>query len=232
MLKIEDLKEVSRSIVAKLFRCTPTNINRLVERGMPQLKNGRYDLFEVVGWRLDEIALMGGKAESKESQKWLIRWRRSKALRDEFAHKREAGEYIGKSEAIAQRTKLINYTVGVLENLPARLSGQLVGKNDRTEIANIIDLEVAAMRHVLADGLPYSDQTAEAVINRMGGLSPRQALVEKVRAQAGMPVFMDYDPRRKVFVDQRDGTEVSAVDVESYIKKFPYKKKTENGKLS
>ena len=178
MLKIEDLKEVSRSIVAKLFRCTSTNINRLVERGMPQLKNGRYDLFEVVGWRLDEIALMGGKAESKEAQKWLIRWRRSKALRDEFAHKREAGDFVPveavKGEYQARLQVLVAGLLAYTDRLPPLLAGK-----SREEIRETLADETELLMHAFYQKGQYTPAIAEEVLAELGGKTNRLRRNEK-----------------------------------------------------
>jgi hypothetical protein len=230
LIRIDDLKAVSRAIVARLFRCTPTNVNKMVSRGMPQLKDGRYDLFAVVGWRLDELAMSGGKLETREAQRWLTRYRKSRALRDEYAHKREAGEFVEKSAATAERVRLISATVSALRNLPARLTGQLVGKVDRVEIDNIINLETAALCEIMAAGVPYSDASVSAAIDKMGGMSPRQALAEKVQMQTSMPLHMRYDPRKKVFTDTRDGTVVPAAEADEYARKFTYLKfKNKNG---
>jgi hypothetical protein len=53
-------------------------------------------------------------------------------------------------------------------------------------------------------------------------MSPRQALSEKVQMQTSMPLHMRYDPRKRVFTDERDGTVVPAAEANEYVRKYPY----------
>jgi phage terminase Nu1 subunit (DNA packaging protein) len=222
MLRIDDLKEVSRAILARLFRCSGPAINAMVQRGMPRLKSGRYNLFDVVAWRFDELALSNGKAETKEAQRWLTRFRKSRALRDELAGKREAGELIPANEVRNTARTVIGEINSALDNFSVRLSGQVVGLTDRNSAERTIELEVHVLRTILARGQEYSDAAVKNVIAEIGGLSPKQARDERSRRERTMPRYMKFDPRRKVFTDDRDGTVVPEAEAEGYVRTHAY----------
>jgi hypothetical protein len=125
---------------------------------------------------------------------------------------------------MAETATKFGMVVDALRNLPLRIAPQLCGLSDRIEIGNVIDLEVAAMQAVLKSGRWYTVEAVEAAIAEMGGMSPKQALAEKVDAQRTMPLYMKYDPRKEVFTDERDNTVVPAAEANEYVRKYPYLK--------
>lgn len=190
MIRIDDLKTVSRAIIARLFKCTPTNVNKMVERGMPRRKDGKYDLFDVVGWRLDELALASAKDENKEAQKWLTRFRKARALREETAHAKERGALIESEVGAALIRQLISNLRAGLDTLAARLAGQLTGLSDRREVERIILVEIHALENILHNGNSYADESAAALVKECDGLTPWMKKHDETRQRSfGWPPF-------------------------------------------
>jgi hypothetical protein len=153
----------------------------------------------------------------------------AKAERERMAADREKGLLVLVADGEKETMSKISYMISCFRNLPARVGGLLVGKTDRTEIANILNLETEAMAMVMSAGVPYSDKTADEAIAAMGGISVEQAIAEKVEAQTSMPLHMKYNPRKKVFTDDRDGTIVPLADAEMYVRKYPNSKPNQTG---
>jgi hypothetical protein len=198
--------------------------------GQAAIGRNKWDGRKFLEWWLTNI-FDGACAETDGSLAEVRRdyWG-AKAEGERLKVDREKGEFVLKAGATAEKIRLISTTVSALKNLPARLSGQLVGKVDRVEIDNIINLETAALCAIMASGATYSDASVSAAIDKMGGMSPRQALAEKVQAQATMPLYMKYDPRKKVFTDERDGTVVPLAEADAYVRAYPYLRlKNKNG---
>ena len=69
MLKTNEIKSVSRKIVAQVFKMDASNVNKWCSRGCPRNNEGTYDLSEVIVWRFDELALSNdGNTETPESK--------------------------------------------------------------------------------------------------------------------------------------------------------------------
>lgn len=221
MIRIDDLRAVSRAILAKVFRCSGPNINAMVSRGMPKREDGGYDLFDCVGWRLDELAMVGGSAETKEARRWLTRYRKSRALRDELQHRKEKGDLIPVDEVRLMAQVSHGEMRSALDNLEARLSGQLVGQTDRREVSRLIELEVFVLKTISARRIEFTDAAAAAVIQEFGGMSTKQARTEKIHKQEGKPNWFQWDIARRCFIDTRDNTEVAEADQAGYLKKYP-----------
>lgn len=181
MVRIDDLKEVSRAILAKIFKCSGPAINAMVGRGMPQLKSGRYNLFDCVQWRFDEIALAGSKGETREATKWLTRFRRARALREEDAREKDRGELVPVADArefVNHRERMVRQAT---DNLGARLAGQLVGLTDRREVEQIVKVEVYALQAILNAGGDYTTERAQAVVDECHGLTPEMRMQNETR---------------------------------------------------
>jgi hypothetical protein len=192
--------------------------------GQAAIGRNKWDGRKFLEWWLTNI-FDGACAETDGS---LAEARRdywtAKAERERMAADREKGEFIEVAEVKKENAAKFGMVIDALRNLPLRIAPQLCGLSDRIEIGNVIDLEVAAISSVLASGRWYSTEAVEAAIAEMGGMSPKQALAEKVDAQRTMPLYMKYDPRRKVITDERDGTEVPLAEADAYVRAYPYLK--------
>jgi hypothetical protein len=197
---------------------------RALGAGQAVIGRNKWDARKFLEWWLSNI-YDGACAETDGS---LAEARRdywtAKAEGERLKVDREKGEFIPISEVTRETTTKFGMVVDALRNLPVRIVPQLVGQTDRIEIGRIIDLEIFAMQAVLASGRWYSSEAVEAAITAAGCMSPKQAVVARVQAERGMPAFMKYDPRRKVFTDTRDNTEVPLAEANEYVRAYPYLK--------
>lgn len=195
--------------------------------GRASCGRNRWDARKFLEWWLSNIyeASTGAETDGSLAEARRGYWQ-AKAERERMTADREKGKLIDADEAVAARVRLIGVVTSALDRLPARISAQVAGKT-REEARRIIDLEATALREVMAAGTPYCDQAIDAAIGKMGGITPQQAVVEKVRAQSTMPVYMTFDPYTKQFTDARDGTLVPLAEAEDYVRRNPYKKTSE-----
>jgi phage terminase Nu1 subunit (DNA packaging protein) len=141
MIKTNEIKSVSRKIVAQVFKMDASNVNKWCSRGCPRNKDGSYDLSEVIAWRLDELALSNdGNSESPEAQKWLTAFRRERALLAKIERKKVEGKLIQVDEMFREWAKRLNTLFSGIRLWSDRLSPRLEGKN-RDEIGRIFEEE-------------------------------------------------------------------------------------------
>ena len=81
MIKVSEIKNVTRAIVAAVLKCHPTSVNKMRERGLPINPDGKtYNLIEAVAWRMAELAMQNGAAcEDPQAVKWLTEFRKERA---------------------------------------------------------------------------------------------------------------------------------------------------------
>jgi hypothetical protein len=144
---IKDIENAKRTDVAVLFNVHPSTISRWVARdGCPRNPSGTFDLRKVVLWRLDDGDLEPVPCENEESQKWLIAFRRERALLAKIERKRAEGALWPVEEISEQwRSRVLVVTAG-LTALGHRLAPILAGKS-RVEIRKIIKAEVRELRN-------------------------------------------------------------------------------------
>jgi hypothetical protein len=215
------LKKCSRTDIAYLLDIDPSQVSRLKKTaGLPINGDQKsFDARAVLLWDRERDPERPQAGETAETLEPLTRWRGIRADREQFAHDLERGRYRLVEEAVESETRLITGAVHALKNMGARLAPQITGLTNRAEVERIIDLEVFAMRRLLAMGATYSSEAAAEVIFEAGGKTPQQKRDERNRKNHGKPYFVvRWNSDRGCYIDQKTGEEVAEQDVENHIK--------------
>lgn len=118
-------------------------LQRHVHRGMPCEGRDRFDLREAVQWFLTwEAERQRGDAATSAAVDGLLR---AQAAKVELQIARLRGDVVPVSE-VQQRFNLMASTVATgLDSLGSRLAGDIADRDDVTEIAAVLDRELAAI---------------------------------------------------------------------------------------
>lgn len=227
MSKPELLEKCSRGGVAYALGLSPSQISRLRRQGLPaNADNKTFDLRAVFAWAAErEAATASSTAESAETLDALARWRGWKCRREELAFKRESAELVPVAELEAEwagRARLVTAGLqGLCERLPAALAGK-----SRREVEELLrfEVELVLLRFLRAGAETPRTEEIDQLIAELQhrGTSSHKARVDASRIQSAVPSWLKWDPTRGLYIDTRDGTEVSADEGHDYVRRWPY----------
>ena len=129
MLKIDSL---SRAELARAFGCDVRSISRWKKAGLPCDSSGGYSLPDCIRWRLDQAEVeVKPSGDNTESDKWLGRFRKERALTARIERKKLQGELITLSDCVDQWCRRIAAVKQSLFALDIRLPAICEGKSSR-----------------------------------------------------------------------------------------------------
>lgn len=139
--------------VAKVFRVTVRTVRYWVQSGMPVMKNGRYDLAEIVAWKFirDQSLLTEGR---KNGDDWVGLYRECKAKIEEIKLWTIKGNVIPKQEV---ERGLVQVSIAIkraLLALPRSIAPRLVGLEPR-EIEAVLRERVEEIINLFAKELIF-----------------------------------------------------------------------------
>lgn len=218
-----NLLKLTGKELCELLTVSRMTLNRWCKEALPRNSDGSYPGPAVFQWltaRIEEK--LAARSISPEDSAWLEQVRKFNALRSKLAYEIEMGKYTLTDEAQQHQLRLINSIVEVFDRMPDRCAGLLAGK-DRQEVHLLLRTELHVAKEILAAGLRYDDAEAGKVIFAMGGMSPWQAMQSRIQAERGKPNYLKFDPYRREFTDERDGTVVPEAEAGEYVRRYPYK---------
>jgi hypothetical protein len=141
LIKVTDIKAVSRAVIGAAFGMHPSNVNRWESRGLLRNPDGKtFSLPDVISWRLEEIAFDRSTTSDEEAQKWLTAFRRERALLAEIERKKAEGELIKADDIYNLWAGRVLFVKLGLLNFKDRLPPMLQGKT-RSQMAQILENE-------------------------------------------------------------------------------------------
>lgn len=141
LVKIEQDGDKQRVICTSALICSILDISRetlsdWVKRGCPKVKNGWYDLSQVIDWKFktsdDEDVSEGTK------NKWMIRKNKADALRKEFDNEVRMGQYLLKSDVAEEFALRILEVKKSLLLMPNAISSKVVDIDMRKLVKEVI----------------------------------------------------------------------------------------------
>jgi phage terminase Nu1 subunit (DNA packaging protein) len=146
MVKVSEIKSLSRAVIGAAFNMHASNVNKWSEKGCPRNNDGTYDLSAVIEWRIEDLGMANGAAcESPEAQKWLTAFRRERALLAEIERKKVEKKLIRVEEMTREWGKRLHTLFSGIRLWTHRLTPRLESKT-KDEMRKIFEEETYTLQ--------------------------------------------------------------------------------------